>query len=184
LAVGFLLWFYGLKKNLNKMEKLINDFSITLFAMQSVLFLLILLLLRRFAWKPILKALDDREENILSSIEAAERTRQEMKELKAHNEVILREARAERDEIIRAAKEAAGRVMEEAKSEAKELVDREMEKAREMIKNEKEVAMIELKQYVVESSLAIAEKVVRGDLSSDDKQKAIASKFVDDINLN
>lgn len=166
------------------MEKLINDFSITLFGMQIVLFAILLFLLGKFAWKPILKSLKEREDNILNSIEAAERTREEMKQLKAHNEVILREARAERDEIIRAAKEASNRVMEEAKAEAKVLVEKEMEKAREMIKNEKAVAMIELKQYVIESSLEIAEKVVRGDMSSDAKQKDIASKFVDDINLN
>jgi F-type H+-transporting ATPase subunit b len=166
------------------MEKLINDFSITLFAMQFVLFLILLFLLGKFAWKPIIKALDEREENILSSIEAAERTREEMKQLKAHNEMILREARAERDEIIRAAKETANRVMDEARAEAKALVEKELEKAREMIKNEKAVAMIELKQYVIESSLEIAEKIVRGDMSSDAKQKDIAAKFVDDINLN
>ena len=96
----------------------------------------------------------------------------------------MREARAERDETILASKEASNRVLEEAKAESKVLVDKEMEKAREMIKNEKALAMIELKQYVVESSLEIAEKVVRGDMSSDDRQKDLAAKFVDDINLN
>ena len=166
------------------MEKLINEFSVGLFFWQSLIFLTLLFLLRKYAWKPILKAVNEREEKISDAINLAEKTKEEMKSLQEKNENLLKEARAERDAIIKDAKATASKMIEDAKSASKEEGNKLVLAARESINAEKAGAIAELKTQMAMFSLEIAEKVVRGELTSDDKQKALAEKLVDDINLN
>ncbi len=101
------------------MDKLINEFSIGLFFWQTVLFLALLFLLRKYAWKPILNALNDREEGIKNALDSAEKARQEMENLNADNERILKEARAEREEMMKDARAIKETMLTEAKGEAK-----------------------------------------------------------------
>ena len=119
------------------METLINDFSIGLFIWQTVLFLTLLFLLRKYAWKPILGAVEEREEGIKSALEAAENAKKEMEALNADNERILREAKAERDAILKEAREIKDVIIAEAKTQATVEADKVLTSAREQINNEK-----------------------------------------------
>lgn len=166
------------------MEQLLNDFSPGLFIMQTVILLILIILMRKFAWKPILTALDEREQGIESAIQLAENTRKEMKELQAQNENLLREAKAERDNMIKEARELSTSLVEEAKANAKVQAEKVIAAARETITAEKAAAIAELKTQVATLSIEIAEKIVRGELDSDTKQKALAEKLANDINLN
>jgi F-type H+-transporting ATPase subunit b len=150
----------------------------------ALVFCILLFLLAKFAWKPILSAVNAREQKITEALELAEKTRSEMQALQAENDKILKEARAERDNILREAKEAANQMIEAAKSKSKSEADKIVENARHTINSEKAAAMAELKTHVAALSLEIAEKVIRGELASDDKQKALADKLVGDINMN
>ncbi len=150
----------------------------------GIVFCILLFLLVKFAWKPILNAVNTREEKISSALELAEKTKEEMKTLQAANENLLKEARAERDSMIKDAKEVASKMVDDAKGTAKLEADKLVTAARESINAEKGAAIAELKTQMAAFSIEIAEKVVRGELASADKQKALADKLVDDINLN
>jgi F-type H+-transporting ATPase subunit b len=166
------------------MEKLLNEFSVGLFFWQSVIFLVLLFLLRKYAWKPILDNVNEREKKISDSLELAEKTKAEMKALQAQNENLLKEARAERDLIIRDAKETASKMVEDSKTIARKEAEKIITTAKQTIESEKNAAVAELKTQMASFSLEIAEKIVRGELASDDKQKALADKLANDINLN
>lgn len=150
----------------------------------GIVFCTLLFILTKFAWKPILGAVNAREQKISEALELAEKTKAEMKALQSENENLLKEARAERDNILKEAKEAGNTMIEAAKSKSKLEADKIVEAARLSINSEKAAAMEELKNHIATLSLEIAEKVVRGELASDDKQKALADKFANDINLN
>lgn len=166
------------------MEKLLGEFSVGLFFWQTMIFLALLFLLRKFAWKPILNAVNEREQKISDSLDQAEKAKEEMKALQAKNEDLLKEARAERDAMIKDAKETASKMIDEAKNAAKEEGAKLLASARTTIEAEKSAAISELKTQVAAFSLEIAEKVIKGELASDDKQKALADKLAEDINLN
>jgi F-type H+-transporting ATPase subunit b len=166
------------------MEKLINEFSIGLFFWQTLLFLVLLFLLRKFAWKPILKAVNSREENIQDALDMAVKTKAEMKKLQTQNENLVKEARVERDQMIKEAKETGNKLVEDSKNKAKEEADKIIENAMASITSEKNAAIAELKGQVASVALEIAEKVLREELSSSDKQKVLASKLAEDISLN
>jgi len=164
--------------------KLLEEFSIGLFFWQTVLFLALLFLLRKYAWKPILNAVNEREEKISDSLVEAEKMKQEIAALQASNEDLLKEARAERDAMIKDAKETATKMVEDSKEKAKEEGSKIIASAKESINAEKAAAITELKTQVAAFSIEIAEKIVRGELSSADKQKALADKMAEDINMN
>ena len=166
------------------METLLNDFSPGLFVMQTVILLILILLMRKFAWKPILKALDQREEGIETAINMAEEARKEIAALQSSNENLLKEARAERDAIIKEAKSLATKMEDDSKDAAKAEADKIMVAAREAVNAEKVAALAEIKTQIAEFSIQIAEKVVGVELASDEKQKALSEKLASDFNLN
>ena len=166
------------------MEKLISDFSFGLFVWQSIIFIGLILLLKKFAWKPILDAVNEREEGIKNALLSAENARKEMHNLQSDNQRILQEARLERDAMLKEAREMKEKMVADAKNEAQAQGLKMIEQAKAAIEGEKNAALAELKSHVATLSLEIAEKVVRGELSSDDKQKALADKLAGDINLN
>ncbi len=159
------------------MDKLIEQFSLGLFFWQLILFVALVILLKKFAWKPILNAVNDREEGILKALESAENARKEMQNLTADNERILKEARIERDAMLKEAREMKDGIISEAKSEAHAQATKVIEQAKATIESEKHAAIAEIKNQVAELSLGIAEKVMRSELS--DKNKQI--KFVEDM---
>jgi len=166
------------------MEKLINDFSFGLFFWQILIFVLLVWLLNKFAWKPILNAVNDREEGIKKALEEADKARQEMAELNASNEKILKEARAEREKMLKEAREIKESLITDAKDEAKLQADKIITQAKTTIENEKQAAIVELKKQVAELSVGIAEKVIKDELSNKDKQIRLIDKMLDEAAIN
>jgi F-type H+-transporting ATPase subunit b len=164
------------------MDLILPDFGLLIWT--SIVFVLLLFILTKFIWKPILSSVNEREKKISDSLELAEKTKAEMKELQAANENLLREARAERDKIVKEAHELAAKMVEDSKNNAKTEYAKIIASAQQVIEMEKASAISELKASVAAFSIEIAEKIVRTELSSDDKQKALASKLAEDINLN
>ena len=162
---------------------LFNDFSIGLFVWQTVLFLALLFLLRKYAWKPILSAVEEREEGIKNALEAADIAKKEMEALNADNERILRESKAERDSILKEAREIKETIITEAKTQAAEEADKVLASAREQINNEKLAAITELKNQVADLSIDIAEKVLKSELKDADKQKALVNNALKEAAL-
>jgi len=166
------------------MEKLINEFSIGLFFWQLLLFVGLVLLLRKFAWKPILDAVEKREEGIQNALDAAENAKLEMQNLQADNEKLLNEARAERESMLKDAREIKNKMIEDAKTEAQTQANAMISQAQAAIESEKKSAMAELKSHVAGLSVEIAEKVVRQELSNKDKQLALVESLLGEATLN
>jgi len=165
------------------MENLINDFSFGLFFWQTLLFGVLLILLRKYAWKPILSAINDREQGIEDALEAAENARKEMLNLKSANEEILKEARAEREVLLKDARDIRNKMISDAKEVAQEQAQKMISQAKESITNEKLAAITELKNQVAELSIDIAKKVIQQELSSEDKHIALIEKMLKDVSL-
>lgn len=166
------------------MEKLINEFSIGLFFWQLILFIGLVLLLRKFAWKPILSAVEKREEGIQGALDAAENAKKEMENLQADNEKLLKEARAEREAMLKEAREMKNKMIEDAKEEAKQEAGKLVAAAQASIETEKKAAIAELKSQVANLSIDIAEKVVREELSNKDKQVKLVESMLGEATLN
>ncbi|MDA0303528.1 MAG: F0F1 ATP synthase subunit B [Bacteroidetes bacterium] len=150
----------------------------------SIAFLVVLMLLRRFAWGPILQALSDREETIASALDEAKKVRQEMADLADSNESQLKEARAERDRMLREAREMVDKMISDAKGKAREEADKEVASAKEAIVLERKSAIAELKAEVGTLSLEIAERLLRDKLQSSDEQEALVNRLIDESPLN
>lgn len=150
----------------------------------SITFIVVLLLLRKFAWTPILNMIKEREASIENALNSAELAKKEMASLKSSNEKLLAEARIERDNILKEAREIKDSIVNEAKTKAKQEADKIVTSARENIQNEKMAAITELKNQVATLSIDIAEKILKTELSSDDKQKALVKNLLEGIKLN
>ncbi len=150
----------------------------------TVSFLIIMFLLKKFAWPVILKALDEREQSIAEALNSARKAKEEMASLKSDNEKLLQEARNQRDLILKEARDAKDSIINEAKGKATVEADRLRRIAREEIQNEKLAAITELKNQVANLSIEIAEKVIRQQLSTDDKQKALVNDLLKDVKMN
>jgi len=166
------------------MEKLINEFSIGLFFWQLVLFVALVLLLREFAWKPILDAVEKRESGIEDALKSAENAKLEMQNLQADNERLLKEARAEREAMLKEARDMKNKMIEDAKGEAQEQANKMIAQAQDAIEGEKKAAMAELKNQVSGLALEIAEKVVRKELSNKGEQLGLVETMLTEKSLN
>ena len=150
----------------------------------SIAFLMLVVLLSKFAWKPILQTLKIREESIDEALKAAELAREEMSDLKADNEKLLAKAREERELLLRDATKAASMIKEEAKTDAEVITKRMMEDAKAGIEAEKQSALAEVRNQVANLSVDIAEKIIRKNLENDKAQKALVDEFLNDKSFN
>lgn len=151
---------------------------------QLIIFVLLVILLAKLAWKPILNSLREREATIQLALDSAENARHEMAKLKSDNELLFKEARDERDKMMGEAREAATRMREEAQEEAKKAADKIVSDARAAILVEKAAAMKDVKIQVASFALEVAEKLIKKNLSDDAAQKALVDVYVNDLNLN
>tara|TARA_B110000967_G_C18471601_1_gene357655 strand:- start:66 stop:566 length:501 start_codon:yes stop_codon:yes gene_type:complete len=166
------------------MEKLIEQFSFGLFFWQLLLFVGLVLLLKKFAWKPILDAVETRESDIKDAISAAADAKKDMENLQADNQKLLKEARAEREAMLKEARELKNTMIESAKTEAKEEANKLVAHAQAAIESEKKAAIADLKSVVAELSISIAETVVRAELSDKAKQEKLVESMLKDATLN
>ncbi|MBF00431.1 F0F1 ATP synthase subunit B [Flavobacterium coralii] len=166
------------------MEKLVNDFSFGLFFWQALIFIVLVLLLVKFAWRPIMTAIVAREAGIAAALAAAEAARKEMQNLQADNQRILQEARAERDAMLKEAREIKEKMVADARAEAQVQGEKMIEQAKATIDSEKKAAMAELKNQVTTLSVEIAEKILKTQLSDAAAQASLVDKMLDDVKLN
>ena len=150
----------------------------------TISFGLVVFLLGKYAWKPILKSLKEREDSIDQALHAADKAREEMKQLQVDNEKLIREAKNDRDAILNEARKIREKMIEDARNKANEEAQRIVENAKERIENEKMAAITELKNQIALLSIEIAEKLIREELSKDKKQEALIQKMLDDIKSN
>lgn len=150
----------------------------------TITFLLLLLLLRKFAWGPVMKAVKSREDMIRNALESAERAREDMKALQADNEIILRQAREERDKILRDARVAYERMMSEAKEKSQSESDAMVRRTRELLEREKQAALSEVKREVARLAIEVASRVVGERLKSDSEQQKLIERYINEIEAN
>jgi len=150
-----------------------------------IIFLVLVFILSKYAWGPIIKGLDDREKEIQGALDLAKKTKEEMAKLKSDNERLIQEANAARDRIIKEAKEAADKLVEAAKEKATAEGNRMIENAREVIKNEQAAAVAQMKKEIAVLSIEIAEKVLRRELSDKSAQEQLVAELLKDkVSLN
>lgn len=149
-----------------------------------IIFGIVLFVLRKFAWKPILNALKDREESIASALNSAEEAKKEVAGLKADNDRIIAEARQEKNMILKEAKEIKDKIIAEAREKAMQETAKSIVLAKQQIEAEKVAAINDLKNQVAELSVMIAEKVIRKELSNKSEQEKMVDGLIDDIKLN
>lgn len=149
-----------------------------------LIFLILLLLLRAFAWKPILNAVDERNESIKEALAAADKAKEEMIKLQADNDMVLKEARIERDKIIKEARELKEKTISEAKVQAKTEADALVASAKAAIENEKRNAINAIKNEMANLSVQIAEKILEQELSDKEKQKRLIEDMLNKTNIN
>lgn len=147
-------------------------------------FTLLLLILRKFAWKPILKMLKDREDSIDNALNEARTAKEQIELIKSDNEKILHEAKKERDVLIKEAREVKEKIISEAKSVAATESTKIIENAAKTIENEKSAAITELKNLVATLSIDIAEKILNKSLDDKQKQQEYIQELLKDIKLN
>jgi F-type H+-transporting ATPase subunit b len=155
-----------------------------LFFWTLVAFIAVFMILRKFAWKPIISSLGEREKNIADSIATAERVKGEMSQLKAENEKLLAQAREERTLMLKEAKETKDRIINEAKEQAKVEASKIMIDAQAQIIQQKNAAITEVKNEIGSLALNVAEKILRKQLSNADGQESYTKMLAEDIKLN
>jgi F-type H+-transporting ATPase subunit b len=165
------------------MEQLLNDFSPGLFIMQSVLMLAVIFLMVKFAWKPIISALDEREEGIKNALEAAEKAKQEMESISSSNEKLFKPAREERDAMLKEAREMKAKMIAEAEANAEAEAAKIIASAKEAIEVEKKEALAELKAEVAQLSISVAEKLLKEELSDAKKDASFVNGLLGEVNL-
>lgn len=158
--------------------------GIGLILWMTISFALLIFILRRYAWKPILKSLRDRENTIDEALNQANKAREEMKNLKADNEKLLKEAQEERNVILRDARKVKDEIIEQAREKANEEANNIVENAKERIENEKMAAMTDLKNQIASISIEIAEKILEHELSDESKQEEFMKKLIENAKLN
>ncbi len=161
-----------------------TDVSVGTVLWSSIAFLVVLFILAKFAWKPILAAIREREESIDEALKSVQTARAEMQNLQASNEELLRQARLERDLMLKEARDAKERIVSESKQRAEDEYTRILNSAREAIQTEKMAALTEIKTEIATLSIEIAEKLLRTELQSETKQKALIEKYLEEAKLN
>jgi F-type H+-transporting ATPase subunit b len=164
------------------MDLLIPDTGLLI--AQVLAFTVLLIVLRKFAWKPILDGLNEREQTIENALLAAEQAKNEMQALQADNQKLLAEARAERDSMLKEALTVANSIKEEAREETSKISSKMIEEAKAAIETEKKAALTDVKNQVAMLSLEITEKLLRKELADQKGQRDLIDRYVKDLNLN
>jgi F-type H+-transporting ATPase subunit b len=163
--------------------ELVNP-GIGLIVWMTLAFLAILFILGKYAWKPIMKALKERESSIHDALNSAEKAKEEMLKMKFSNEELLQEAKNERDAILATARKIKESIIEESKQKAAKEANRIVVSAKESIQNEKMAAITELKNQLAKLSLEVAKKILKRELSDPKKQEEYSKELMKDVKFN
>jgi F-type H+-transporting ATPase subunit b len=164
------------------MELLTPSFGLIFWTLLA--FLIVFFILKKFAWKPILKALNDREKGIADSLETADRVRAEMAQLKSENEELLAKAREERAAMLKEARDIKDKIINDAKEQAKTEASKIMSETQQAIEQQKMAAMTDVKNQVGKMVIEVAEKILRKELGSKEAQEAHIKDLVEEVKLN
>ena len=171
-----------LKSKIVCMELLLPKLGIIVWTL--IVFIIVFLILAKYAWKPIVGALKEREKNISDAILSAENVRKEMSELKSENEALLAKAREERGQMMREAKETRDKIILDAKEQAREEMNKIVADAQNVIHQQKMAAITDLKNQVGNLVLEVSEKVLRRELSSKEEQEKYIQQLTQNVELN
>ena len=163
--------------------ELVNP-GIGLITWMTLAFLAILYILGKYAWRPIMKALKERESAIDDALNSAEKAKEEMKKLKFSNEELLKEAKNERDAILAAARKIRESIIEESKQKAAEEANRIIQSAKESIQNEKMAAITDLKDQLADLSMEVARKILKKELADPKRQEEYIKELMKDVKFN
>ena len=150
----------------------------------ALAFIIVFVVLRKYAWGPILKSLDQREQSIAGSLETAERVEREMAQLKNENEELMAKAREERSLMLKEARDTKDRIVAEAKEQAKTEANKIIAEAQQQINAQKMAALTDVKNQVGKLVVEVIEKILRKQLSNTEAQEAHIKDLVDDVKLN
>ena len=166
------------------MDQLLNDFSPGLFIIQTVLMLVVIFLMIKFAWKPILSALEERESGIQDALNAAQKAKEQVEAMNSDNDRLLKEARAEREEMLKEARAIKDKIIADAEEMAQSESQKIIDKAKSTIESEKKAALEDIKTEVAKLSIAVAEKLLQDELAKDQKQTAHIDAIIDEVKLS
>lgn len=155
-----------------------------LFVWTLVAFLIVFFLLKKFAWKPILNSLGEREKGIADSIASAEKVKKEMSQLQAENEKIMAQAREERTQMLGEARKMSEQIVAKAKEDTKVIADRMIVEAQQQIEQQKQAAMAEVKNEIGSLAITVAEKILRSKLNNTEDQTSYINMLSDEIKMN
>ena len=164
------------------MDLLIPGFGLIIWTLLA--FLIVFFILKKFAWKPILKSMNDREQGIADSLATAERIKTEMSQMKSEHEELLVQAREERGNMLRDAKETKDRIISEAKEQAKLETNKIIADAQSVINQQKMAALTDLKNQVGTLVVEVSEKILRRELSNKQEQESYIKKLAENVKLN
>ncbi|MCT4639041.1 MAG: F0F1 ATP synthase subunit B [Bacteroidales bacterium] len=164
------------------MELLTPDMGIIFWS--SLTFLILLLILRRYAWKPILQAIKSREDSIQEALDSAKLAKEQFSKLQEGNKEIIKEAKAQKDSILKEARDIKDQIIKEAKEQADAEAAKMRKSAAQDIDSMKKEAIVDIKKEVASLSVDIAEKILKKDLENSEEQKRMIESFVDDIKIN
>jgi F-type H+-transporting ATPase subunit b len=166
------------------MEDLLGQFSSGLFIIQTIIFIGLILLLKKFAWKPILDAVNEREDSIKNALLSAEEAKKEMQNLQASNEKILAEARAEREILVKEGRDMKKQIIEDAREKAQEQTDKMVEAAKDAIVKEKAAVLFDMKNQIATLAVEISEKVLKNELNNKEAQDKLVDSLLAETKLN
>ena len=166
------------------MDQLLNDFSPGLFIIQTVLMLVVIFLMIKFAWKPILSALEERESGIQDALNSAQKAKKQVEAMNSDNDRLLKEARAEREEMLKEARAIKDKIIADAEEMAQAESQKNIDKAKSTIESEKKAALEDIKTEVAKLSISVAEKLLQDELAKDQKQTAHIDAIIDEVKLS
>ncbi len=164
------------------MDLLTPSFGLLIWTLLA--FLIVFFILKKFAWKPILNSLKEREHTIADSLATAEKVRAEMSQLKSENEALLAKAREERAQLLKEARDTKDRIINEAKEQAKVEANKIIVDAQAAIQQQKMAALTDVKNQVGNLVIEVAEKVLRRELGDKTQQETFIKKLADEVKLN
>ena len=164
------------------MQLLIPNFGLIIWTLLA--FLIVLVILRKFAWKPIIKSMNDREKGIADSLATAENIKTEMSKMKSENEALLAQAREERGQMLKEAKETKDKIINDAKEQAKVETNKIIADAQSVINQQKMAALTDLKNQVGSLVVEVSEKILRRELSNKQEQETYIKQLAENVKLN
>jgi F-type H+-transporting ATPase subunit b len=164
------------------MDLLIPSFGLIIWTLLA--FLIVFFILKKYAWKPILSSLKERENTIAESLATAEKMKAEMAQFKSENEALLAKAREERAQMLKEARDMKDKIVNEAKDQAKIEANKILTDAQAAIQQQKMAALTDVKNQVGQLVIEVSQKVLRRELGNKSEQETYIRQLTNEVKLN